>query len=183
MHNKTRSLTRIAITSALMCVGAWLTIPLGPVNLTMQTFFVYLAGILLTPTEVVFTQIVYLLIGVIGFPVFSGFTGGAQSILMPSFGFILSFIPGAAVISLLSRRKSLKENLLACLVGTVVIYAIGLPYMWAILRFVNGNNLSLQQVMAVGLIPFIPGDTLKLITASFVGEKIAPKMRYLDYER
>ena len=92
MKTTTREITLISLFSALTAIGAFISIPLGPVPITLQTLFVLLAGFLLSPRSAALSQIVYIGIGLAGVPIFSGFTGGLQAILKPSFGFLVGFV-------------------------------------------------------------------------------------------
>lgn len=71
-----KELTRIALSTALIAIGAFITIPLGPVPFTLQTLFVILAGLFLKPSHAGLSAFLYMLIGLIGVPIFAGFSGG-----------------------------------------------------------------------------------------------------------
>ncbi|WP_138160141.1 biotin transporter BioY [Peptoniphilus catoniae] len=175
MNIKTKSLTKTALFSALIAVGSFVPVPMYPVPVTLQTFFVFMAGLLLTPAEAFLSVAVYTIIGLVGIPVFAGFTGGVQSVFSPSFGFILGFSLGAYSIALLVRKfkeESIYKNFLAIFIGNAFIYLIGLTYMYFILKSLGKAPDSLYGVLSIGMIPFIPGDLLKMIVASIAAPKI-----------
>jgi biotin transport system substrate-specific component len=88
----TQQIIAASLFASLTALGAFIAIPAGPVMITLQTFIVILAGILLGSKIGALSQIIYILLGLIGLPIFSGFTGGIQSMMKPSFGFLIGFI-------------------------------------------------------------------------------------------
>ncbi len=94
---KSKNITLVALFTALTAIGAFISIPLGPVPITLQSFFVILSGILLGPKLGALSQVLYIFLGLIGIPIFSGFSGGLQHILKPSFGFIIGFVFAAYI--------------------------------------------------------------------------------------
>ena len=101
-----RDITQAGIFTALTAIGAFISIPIGPVPITLQSFFVLLSGIFLGSKKALFSQITYLLLGLIGFPIFAGFSGGIQSIFKPSFGFIIGYVASAYVVGKLTETKT-----------------------------------------------------------------------------
>lgn len=174
MRGNTKSITRIAIFTALICVGAFISIPMYPVPITLQNFFVFMAGLLLTPMEAFLSVFIYILLGLVGVPIFSGFTGGLQSIFKPTFGFLIAFAIGAALISKIVKDSTSKKKLfLTLLLAEVLFYLIGLPYMYLVLKYYIGSAPSgVMAILSMGLIPFIPGDILKMIIATFISPSI-----------
>lgn len=169
-----RQMAFISIFTALTAVGAFISIPVGPVPITLQTLFVLLSGILLGPKLAVISQLLYILLGLIGIPIFAGFIGGLQSILRPSFGFLIGFIAAAYIVGKflsLGTRQS-KRIAIAALIGTIVIYLIGLPYMYLILNHIMNMQLSFYEVFKMGALLFIPGDIFKLIVVVFIAPKL-----------
>lgn len=170
-----RDIARIGIFTALTAIGAFISIPIGPVPITLQSFFVLLSGIILGAKKAAYSQATYLLLGLVGFPVFAGFTGGLQSIYKPSFGFILGYIAAAYFTGKLTEDKSERPYIWpAVLTGTLIIYAFGLPYMYFILNIILNNNFSIIRIMQIGVFAFIPGDVLKAVLIVFLVEKIRP---------
>lgn len=171
--------------ASLTALGAFIAIPAGPVMITLQTFIVILAAILLGPKIGSLSQIIYISIGLIGIPVFSGFTGGLQSFLKPSFGFLIGFIFASYAIGKFLYAKnifSFKYIFLASLLGSIIIYIFGLPYMYLILNVIMNLNLSLMDVIKMGCLIFLPGDLLKSVLASIIGFKLLPIVKNLYNE-
>lgn len=169
-----RDITQIGIFTALTAVGAFISIPIGPVPITLQSFFVLMSGIILDSKKAMFSQITYLLLGLIGFPIFAGFSGGIQYIFKPSFGFIVGYVAAAYIVGKLTEETFNYRNLsIAVMAGSIVIYALGLPYMYYILNIMLNNNFSLFKILQIGMLSFIPGDTLKAVIAVVLGKKLS----------
>lgn len=170
---KTRSLTRVSIFTALIAVGAFISIPLRPVPITLQTFFVLLAGYLLTPSEAFFAPLAYMALGLIGIPIFAGFTGGLQSIFSPSFGFIIAFSLQAYLVSRLKKDTDSTFKLIGYgLLSTLLVYGIGLTYMVFILSKTGSLPAEVMPFLMSVTLPFLPGDIIKIILAVLVYQKL-----------
>ncbi len=170
MKTKTAELCRTALCTALICVSAYIVIPLPftAVMITAQTFAVNLAALLLRPKYAAAALIAYVLIGITGLPVFSGGTGGIARLAGPTGGYIIGYIFAAFLISLAAGdRNSFKRNLIATIcVGIPIIYIFGASFT----AFHTGNGF--KAILAAYVLPFIPGDIAKCIAASFVGVKL-----------
>lgn len=185
MKLSTKDMALVAMFTSLTAIGAFISIPLGPVPITLQSLFVILSGLILGPKLGALSQIVYILLGLVGVPIFSGFTGGFQSIMAPSFGFIIGFIFAAYLVGKIAHRDnqiSLKGIWIGSLVGSLVIYLFGLPYMYYMLNVIMGNRFSFLNIMQMGCFLFLPGDLAKLILASLVGIRILPVLNSLGFQ-
>ena len=121
----TRQLVRTALFAALTAVGAFLKISLGPSAITLQFFFTAMAGCLLGSGCGALSQLIYVLLGLLGLPIFTA-GGGFSYVLHPTFGFLLGLIPAAWVIGRLARSTcSFWRIALAALAGLAVLYAVG----------------------------------------------------------
>jgi len=154
---------------AVTALGAYISIPLQPVPITLQTLFVCLSGALLGGYFGAISQVIYVLLGVIGLPVFAGGTAGPGILLGPSGGYLLGFIAGAYLIG---RLLEVKEEpgitwiIISFLAGTIVLDALGLLQLALVAR------LSLVKAFLAGVAPFLPGDLLKLIVAALIALKM-----------
>lgn len=160
----------IALFAALTAVGAFIKIPIPYVPLTLQTLMVMFAGLILGGRRAALSQILYLVIGLIGFPIFAQ-GGGPGYILQPSFGFLVGFIPGAYLIGKIVEKESNPNPLrvLAALVlGQATLYFFGICYFYFNLNFMLHKPVSLITTLKVTLLAFIPGDVIKTIVASAV---------------
>lgn len=156
---------RAALFVALITVGSYVVIPLpfSPVPVALQSGFVLLAAISLTPKWALTSVASYLLLGALGLPLFAGGTGGLGHLLGPTGGYLIAYLPAAAVTSLIAGR-SLWSKGSATILGTVVIYAVGVPWLALV------QNLSAPQAISLGMLPFLPGDILKIVVVTAIGE-------------
>ena len=157
-----RKMVVAALFAAVLCVIAPLTIPLEPVPLSLATFAVYLMGAVLHPVQASAAIFVYILLGAVGAPVFSGFTGGVQKLLGLTGGFIFGYLPCAAITSVLSRRPGAWKGRypLAMLCGTAALYLCGTAW------FLAATGSSLKTALFACVVPFLPGDAVKIALAS-----------------
>ena len=176
-HRKTLMLVLTALFAALTAVGAFFKIPFALAAISLQFLFTAMAGILLGAGYGALSQLVYVLIGLVGVPIFA-LGGGFSYVLQPTFGFLLGLIPAACITGMIARRKttSFWWLLLACLAGTAAVYVIGLPYMHCILRFYLNKTWSIQQTVMGGMVIFLPWDVLKAIVASLLAKKLLPTL-------
>jgi biotin transport system substrate-specific component len=116
---------------------------------------------------------VYLLVGLAGLPVFAGGTSGIGKLFGPTGGYLLGYLPAVLVTGALSRppEQTAFRDILAMTAGSAVLYTIGVP--WLKLAF----SLSWGQAVAMGLIPFLPGDAVKIAGAVILAGKIRPLLR------
>ena len=155
MKLTTRDLTHMSIMAALTLVSSFIAIPLGPVAVTLQTLFVLLTGLLFTPIQAFYTQLLNLLLMLL--------LKGPQIVISPSFGFLVSFIVVATLLAWLKESGMVQKESHLVIVGTVISYVIGTPYMAFILNQVLDLNLSFKDILYTGVFLFLPGDTLKAL--------------------
>jgi biotin transport system substrate-specific component len=163
-----RQMTLISLFAALTAVGAFISIPIYPVPLSLQTLFTLLAAMTLGSVIGASSQIIYVMLGVIGLPVFAGFKAGIGILFGPTGGFLFGFIISAYVIGKiieLKKEKNIFYYFLAGIIGTIILYIIGITQ----LSLVTG--IGIKKAIAVGMLPFLPGDILKIIAASFIARK------------
>ncbi len=140
-------------------------IPGNPVPYTMQTFGVLVVGGALGLRRGGLATLLYVVLGVVGLPFFAEGTGGPSIILGATGGYLVGFVVAGALVGRLAELgwdRRIGGAIGATTLGTLVIYAIGVPW----LAFVTG--MSLGEAIAVGLVPFILVDTVKLLAAAVV---------------
>jgi biotin transport system substrate-specific component len=168
--------TITALFATLTAIGALITIPLSPVPITLQTFFTYLAGAILGSYLGALSQIIYLLLGGMGLPVFAGSKAGFGVLVGPTGGYLLGFVAGAFVIG---KLVEIKDNpgfawiLISMSIGTLAIYLFG------VIQLSIWMRISIYQSISFGVLPFLIGDSLKMLTASFVTLKVRYRMKKL----
>lgn len=180
MKLNTKEMILVALFAALTAVGAFIKIPLGTVPITLQLLFTALAGIMLGSKLGALSQLVYMIIGLLGVPVFAGGTGGLTTVISPSFGYVIGFVLGAYVIGKIAEGQinpSLIRLFIASIAGVIVIYAIGVPYLYFIMNNVAGKSMTFANALKFGLVVFIPGDLLKCVIATALGVKVVPVVK------
>ena len=165
----TRNMAFAALFAAIICAASPFTIPIGPVPLSLATLAIYLAAATLDWRFGTLSVLVYVLIGLVGVPVFSNFSGGIQKLVGPTGGFIVGYIVCALIVGLIvGRLETIKWIYPAAMVlGTAVLYAIGTAW------FVILMKVTLQKALVLCVVPFLIGDAAKIILASV----LAPILR------
>jgi len=167
-----------ALFAALTAAVAPFKIPLGftPVPITLQTLVVLMSGAMLGPIYGALAMILYVVVGVLGLPVFAGGGSGIGAILGPTGGYLISyFIAAYAIGKTLQLRKQPKylDYVIAMIIGTTIIYVLGAG--WAL---VVVPRLTLLAVIVGWVLPFIIGDALKLLIAAYIAKTVNIR-RYL----
>ena len=166
---KTRDMTLIAVMTALICAAGPLTIPAGPIPLSLATLAVYLAGSILGRKKGTLAVGLYLIIGIIGVPVFSGFSGGFQKLAGVTGGYLVGYLPCAYLSGMggeLREKTGWWFHTLMMVIGTVILYAVGT----AVFMLHTGNALG--AALSLCVIPFLPGDILKVAAATFLTQTL-----------
>lgn len=164
---RTRDIAYIAVFTALIAVGAWIAIP-TPVRIdfTLQTLGVFLALGILGGKRGTLAVTAYLLLGAVGAPVFSGFSGGLSALLTPSGGYLIGFFFTA--LFMWSVEKMTKDKLwllgLSMVAGAVIYYAFGTAWFMVVYPM-GGEGVSLWTALGWCVIPYIPFDAIKIALA------------------
>ena len=163
-RGKTYRMAMTALMAAVTCVLAPMAIPIGPVPISFTNLAIYLSLYLLGWKRGTVSYLVYVLIGAVGVPVFSGFTGGLGKLAGATGGYIVGFIPMAVIAGLvIDRYRNRGLQLAGMIVGTAVCYAFGTA--WFILQM----GCTLPYALTVCVLPFIPFDAAKVALASVLG--------------
>ena len=176
--NSVREMVYIALFTAIMCVIAPFSIPIGPVPLTFATLAVYLVATSLPLRTAVASVALYIAIGAFGMPVFANFEGGLQKLASASGGYIIGYLPCAAItgslISVFEKKHFLKAGLshaAGMAVGTAALYCCGTVWF----MFQTGNPFGASVMLCI--LPFIPGDAVKIAAAAV----ISPRLRSVTH--
>jgi biotin transport system substrate-specific component len=168
-----KQLVKAGTFTALIVVGAWISIPIGPVPFTLQVFFVFLAAYMLGKKYGTLSIATYVLLGAIGLPVFANFKGGAHVLIGPTGGYLFGFILGGFVIGLLSeKRENFVWYLVSGLSGLGIIYLLGVFVL-------NFYVHDIKKAVALGFAPFIWFDLIKLVVVA----AIALRLKKLEVKR
>ena len=162
-----------ALMAALMAVGAYLSVPVGPVPIVLQNMFILLAGLLLGSRWGAGSVAVYLLAGAVGLPVFAGGLGGVGRLVGPTGGYLLGYLPAVWIVGFISGKTAgrMSGDVLAMVCASVVVYACGVSWLKVL------TAMTWSKTLAVGLYPFIPGDGLKIAAAAVIARALRPVMR------
>lgn len=164
---KTIDLVYIGLFAALIAVCAWIAIPLT-VSVTLQTFAVCLTAGLLGWKRATLTTIVYILLGMIGLPVFTGFNSGIAAVTGPTGGYIVGFIFTALIVgfSVENVGRKIWQNILFMVIGILVCYLFGTVW------FVIAYKVSFVSALSTCVIPFLLPDAVKIVLAAVLVNRL-----------
>lgn len=167
-----REITLVGVMAAVTCILGPLSIPIGPVPITFTNLVIYISVILLGLNKGTLSYCIYLLIGLCGVPVFSGFTAGPAKLLGPTGGYLIGFIFMAVITGLFVEkfRGKLPLYIVGMILGSLINYLFG--SLW--LSYQAG--ISIPAAFATGTIPFIPGDLLKIVIALIIAPPIRKRL-------
>jgi len=167
---KTKTLTYIAITNVLNCICSWITVPFA-IPFTLQTFSIFFTLFFLGGIKGTISIIIYILLGLVGVPVFSGFNSGIAAFLGPSGGYLIGFVVLGILYSIFTipLKNSLSSKLISSFLGLLVCYTIGT--MWYVYIYLNGNIESASMVLLVCIVPYIIPDIIKICLAYYIAKK------------
>ncbi len=164
----TQQMALVAIMTALTCILAPFSLPIGPVPISLTNLVIYFSLYLLGWKLGTLSYVIYLLIGLVGVPVFSGFTAGPAKLFGPTGGYLIGFIPMAIIAGIVIDKYTEKWLLclLAMIIGTIVCYALGTTWL------AYEAKMDMMAALWAGVIPFIPGDLVKMALAILIAPKI-----------
>lgn len=171
-----KKLVFISLFAALIAAGAFIRIPVPVIPFTLQTMFVSMAGLLLGAKGGAISAAVYMLVGLVGVPVFTQ-GGGIWYVFQPTFGYIIGFVAGAFVTGFISERAKkhgIVSYIAAVLAGLGVIYLIGCVYLWLIKNVYLGEAMSVGNVLLYGFVMTICGDLVLSVLAAFLCRRLKP---------
>ena len=176
----TYNMVLIAVSAALITICSWITIPIGPVPFTLQTLGILAVLMTIGGKRGTIAILVYLLLGLVGVPVFAGFKGGAASLLGPTGGFLVGFILSGALYFILEKfvfkrlmtttPRRMLFGIVNSLIFEVVLYTVGVIWFMTVYAAKTGP-IGLGAGMEMCVIPFIIPDIVKLIVAVLIGER------------
>lgn len=179
MSDNLRATVAAAGFTALIAIGSYISIPVGPVPIVLQSFFVLLSALLLGSRIALSSIFVYLFLGALGLPVFAGGTGGIAHFFGPTGGYLLSYLPAVVVTGSIAHRNAKAEGasirpgffqFFALIAGTLCIYLIGIPWLKL------AAQMSWKAALGAGLLPFLIGDFLKIVVAFFIARAFSRRV-------
>lgn len=172
----TRQMTLCALFVALIAVGAFIKIPVPVVPFTLQFLFTMLAGLLLGGELGAFSVFLYIIIGLLGLPVFAE-GGGGGYLLKPSFGYILGFCAASYVTGRIANKEPVpgyKRLFAANFIGLAIVYFFGMGYYYAICNYVIGLPIGISQLVWYCFILAVPGDIALCVLAAALAKRLIP---------
>ncbi len=192
-NSKLSNLTLIPLFAITIAAGAWITIP-AAIPFTMQTFCIFLSLYILGGRNGTRAILLYLLLGAIGLPVFSGFNAGLSVLAGPTGGYLVGFIfiglsyrigEGFEERSKANRENSEKcekleraSKFLFSLLGLVICYAFGTGW-FVYISNSSASAVTVLQALSLCVLPYIIPDLLKLLLASKLSDKLVPRLSNL----
>lgn len=164
-----RGLVYASMMGAATAVGAYFTIQLPLIPMTLQTLFMALAAMLLGARLGALSQVVYIILGVIGLPVFAGGKAGIGVLIGPTGGFLIGFVVGAYVLGFIIERMERPGPVaigLAVVLGFLIVYGLGVAQLSLVAK------ISISKAIAAGVLPFLVGDAIKAVVAALIGYKV-----------
>lgn len=183
--SNTRMLVLTSMFTALTVVGAQLRVPLPLVPFSLQDFFVVLAGLVLGPKYGALSQILYLVLGLAGLPIFTK-GGGPAYVLQPTFGYLLGFPVASFIAGIMIHRNSARASflpvaawsqlILACALAVCALLTFGVFYLWLNTNWIIGKEMKLAHAIYAGAIIFLPAQAIKIFAACSLYRALQPRL-------
>lgn len=178
--NKTYNIVLIAVSAALITICSWISITIGPVPFTLQTMAIFAVLMTIGGARGSVAVVIYLLLGLVGVPVFAGFKGGPASFLGPTGGFLVGFAVASLVWILLEKLlrdkmsssavKRILYGVINAVICEVVMYTIGVIWFMVVYGQQTGP-VGLGATLTMCVVPFIIPDIVKIAVAIVIGER------------
>lgn len=168
-----RFITTTALMTAVICILAPLSIPIGPVPISLTNLAIYFTMYILDTKRGTIAYLIYLLLGLAGLPIFSNFTGGPQKLFGPTGGYLIGFIPMALITGLVVDRFY-KKRILCIIVmeaSTWICYLFGSAWLMVSMK------ITFKAALMAGVIPFIIEDFIKMVLAGIFGPALRDRLR------
>lgn len=163
-----------AMMAAVICVLAPFSIPIGPVPVSLTSLVIYFYIFVFGWRMTAVSYLVYVLIGAVGLPVFSGFAGGLGKLMGPTGGYIAGMLPMAIVAGMAAEKcRNRGVQLLFMILGTALCYTLGTAW------FCRSMDVSVSAAMGLCVLPFIPGDLVKMLVALKFGSSVRRRIAVL----
>lgn len=177
---KTKDMILIAMFAVLTAVGAFISIPIPPVPVTLQFLMCMLSGAILGAKRGAISQILYVFMGLVGLPIFAGGKGGIGHIASPTFGYLIgfiicAFIVGKAVESSVDFR--IARVFVGGIIGLTLTYVVGATYLYLILNYVVESPIDVMGVIKVGILPFAIKDSIMAGIGAVVAGVLIPRLK------
>ncbi len=175
-NKKLAKLILIAMLAAVMCVLAPISFPVGAVPISLGTFALYIISTVSDRKTGTAAVLLYILLGLIGVPVFTGWTGGFAKLAGPTGGYIVGYIPCAYIVGFIADKLERHKWVfpLGMVAGTTVLYAFGTAW------FMIQSETALVPALLSCVVPFLPGDAVKIIISTVVAIPVRAQLKKLS---
>lgn len=173
---KVYQLTTCALIAALMCVLGPMSIPIGPIPVSFTNFVIFLSVYLLGMKGTTISYLVYILIGAVGIPVFSGYQGGLAKLAGPTGGYLVGFVLTALISGFIMERSHVHTvvTILGMMAAMLVAYLFGTVW------FVFQMQCEVWYALTTCVFPFIPVDIIKILIATALGKTVRNALAKAD---
>lgn len=170
--NDIYTLTLTALMTGVTCIVAPMSIPIGPVPISLTSLAICISLYLLGWKNGSISYILYIFIGILGLPVFSGFTGGIGKLAGPTGGYIIGFIPMAILVGfIIEKTRNRLVHIVGMVLGMIICYIVGMAWFCIVMDSTIGTAVTLC------VFPFIPGDIIKILAAVSIGPLIKNRVQ------
>lgn len=177
--NNIYEMVSCAFIAAIICIFAPMSVPIGPIPVSLTNLVLYFGVFILSTRSLTVAYMIYLLLGAVGLPVFSGYAGGLGKLAGPTGGYLIGFIPMIIIMCILYNKQAVNKKMpanigitvLGMIVGTVVAYAFGTAW------FVFQMECTIEYALTVCVLPFIPFDLAKIVIANIIGRTIRKPLK------
>ena len=166
-------MVKSALMAAIICIFSVVTVPIGAIPVTMSVFSVMLIALFLDTKESVLSVVIYILLGAVGLPVFSGFKVGFQVLAGATGGYIWSYIVMAYIIGKTANKTSIIKMTISCIFGLIVCYLMGTC------QFMAVTGTGVYESVLICVVPFVIFDILKAFMAAYVAYKLKKSLQYI----
>lgn len=167
---RTKKIVLIGLMTAVTCILGPLSIPLpfSPVPISLTNFAIFLAVFILGMKDATISFIIYLLLGAVGVPVFSAFSGGLGKLVGPTGGYLFGFIFLALIMGFFMEHfdRKIVPTIIGMIIGMAVCYIFGTVWLAKLM------SLSFNEALALGVLPYLAGDVAKIIFAVIIGPRL-----------
>ena len=175
LRNKTKEMIIISLMTAILCILGPITlpIPVSPVPISLVTFMIYLSVYIVGMRYATISCLLYLLIGFVGLPVFSGFIGGVGRMFGPTGGYIIGYVFMSVISGFFIDRWITKRvlHIVGMMLGTIICYLFGT--IWLSIQ----AGMSFYAALGAGVVPFLIGDSIKIIMAVIIGPLMKKRLK------
>lgn len=176
MNKNVKFLTTTALMAAVMCILGPLSIPIGPVPISLTNLAIYITMYVLDKKRGTLAFLIYMLIGLAGLPVFSGFAGGPGKLFGPTGGYIIGFLPMAFLIGVVVDKYW--KNPVICVIAMEA--ATWIPYILGSAWLAYQGHMTFPAALAAGVIPFIIEDLAKMVISAILGPVLKKRLAFFN---